>query len=393
MHPLLQRILFALLCPFLLGYVWFYIPASTHYHIEETYSFQSNEKDAKVRLAIMLPKSGPYQTVKNLAVSWEGTETRESHGSVDVVKFTGDIEAKQKKVATIAYDIVMRQGKTRWEAPVEDSQLQPQEGIESDHPIIAEAAAQIAESPDRDSAYRIFKFTAAHISTWSGGVSIDGSNPDVRIQSALEAYETRIGVCGQFANLMTALCRAADIPAQSVSGLSMPSYPPLWSATRVWGHPAGTHGWVEFRTSAGWEMADPSAAYRMPVKSVWFGRNNGRHLCYGERSFHRAVHEKMMAWAATDGRLVGGMSGPLRFAAATDANGVSVRPQAMLKVIWNGRWFNSFVLIVLLLVAWYRPWRWRHRKQSNSAKAQPIAQPERRLDAESEIESCWPPPG
>ena len=231
MHPQLKRILFALPCPFLLGYVWFYIPASTHYHIEEIYTFQSNEKDAKVRLAIMLPKSGPYQTVENLTVSWEGTETRESHGSVDVVKFIGDIEANEEKVAIIGYDIVMRQGRERWEAPVEDSQLQPQEGIESDHPIIVESASQIAESPDRDGAYRIFKFTAAHISTWSGGVSIDGSNPDVRIQSALKAYQTRSGVCGQFANLMTALCRATDIPAQSMTGLAMPSYPPLWSAS------------------------------------------------------------------------------------------------------------------------------------------------------------------
>ena len=254
MHQGLKRILFTLLTPFLLGLVWFYIPASTRYHVEEAYTFQSNEKDAKVRLAIMLPKGGPYQTVKNLTVSWEGTETRESHGSVDVVKFTGDIEAKQEKVATIACDIVMRQGRVRWEAPVENSQLQPQEGIESDHPIITEAASQIAESPDRESAYRIFKFTAAHISTWSGRVSIDGSNPDVRIQSALEAYQTRSGVCGQFANLMTALCRAADIPAQSMTGLSMPSYPPLWPATSgPWQHPAGTHGWVEFRTSEGWE--------------------------------------------------------------------------------------------------------------------------------------------
>ena len=113
---------------------------------------------------------------------------------------------------------------------------------------------------------------------------------------------------------MTALCRAADIPAQSMTGLSMPSYPPLWSATSgPWQHPAGTHGWVEFRTSEGWEMADPSAAFRMPVKSAWFGRNDGGHLCYGERSFINAVSKKMRAWAKTDGKLVGGMTGPYRF--------------------------------------------------------------------------------
>ena len=101
MHQGLKRILFTLLTPFLLGLVWFYIPASTRYHLEEAYKFQSDEKDAKVRLAIMLPKGGPYQAVKDLT-SWEGIQTRESHGSVEVVKFTGNIEAKQKKVATVA---------------------------------------------------------------------------------------------------------------------------------------------------------------------------------------------------------------------------------------------------------------------------------------------------
>jgi len=367
----LKRLLFALPIPFLLGFVWFYIPASTHYHIEETYSFQSTEKDAQVRLAIMLPKSGPYQDIDSLAVSWEGDETRESHGSVDVVKFTGHIEAGHKKVATVAYDIAMCQGRVRWEAPIEDFQLQPQEGIESDHPLIVETASQIAETPDRDNAYQIFRFASTHISSWKGEASINGSNPDARVQSALKSYQTRNGVCGHFANLMTALCRAAGIPAQSISGWSIPDYPPLWSTTAgPWQHPVGTHGWVEFCTSGYWEMADPSAAFRMPVKSVWFGRNDGGHLCYGERSFIEAVSKKMKSWAKTDGKIVGGMTGPYRFMAGTDANGVSIRPEAMLKVVWDGRWFNSFILIVLMLVAWYCPGLWRKLKQSKLVKAQ-----------------------
>jgi hypothetical protein len=226
----LKRVLFALLTPFLLDIVWFYVPASTRYHFEETYSFQSTEKDTNVRLAIMLPKSGPYQNVKDLAVSWEGNVIRESYGAVDVIKFTAHIETMHKNVAAVAYDVIMRQGRVRWEAPVNDSHLQPQEGIESDHPINAKAVSQIAESPDRDNAYRIFKFTATHISSWHGEVSINGSNPDASIQSALKAYQTHNDVCVHFANLMTALCRAAGIPARSISGWSIPDYPPIWSS-------------------------------------------------------------------------------------------------------------------------------------------------------------------
>jgi hypothetical protein len=79
-------------------------------------------------------------------------------------------------------------------------------------------------------------------------------------------------------------------------------------------------------------MADPSAAFRMPVKSAWFGRNDGHHLCYGERSFINDVSKNMKAWA----------------------------------------WFNSFLLLIVLLVASYQPWQWLQRKLSISATAQSI---------------------
>jgi hypothetical protein len=342
----------ALLSPFLLGLVWFYVPASTRYHFEETYSFQSTAEDAEIRLAIMLPTSGPYQKVEKLAVSWDGNEMRESHGSVDVIMFSGDIGADEKKVATVFYNVILRQGRVLWDAPVDDSNLKPQEGVESDSPIIIEAVSQIAESRNREDAYHIFQFSAARISSRRGEASINGSNPDARVQSALKAYQTGNGVCGHYANLMTALCRAKGIPARSVSGWNIPAYPPLWTKTSSsWQHPAVTHAWVEFHTSEGWEMADPSAVFRIPFpKGFAFGRNDGGHLCYGERSSIGAISEEMKDWAAADSKLIGGMTGPYRFMAGADENGVSVIPKAKMKVIWDGRWFNSFVLITLLIV-------------------------------------------
>jgi hypothetical protein len=104
---------------------------------------------------------------------------------------------------------------------------------------------------------------------------------------------------------------------------------------------------VEFYTSEKWEMADPGAAFRMPLKNIWFGRNDGGHLFYSERSIIDAVSEEMKAWAATDGKSIGGMTGPYRFMAGASANGVSVRPEAVLKVVWDGRWFNSVMLIIV----------------------------------------------
>ena len=105
------------------------LPASTRYHIREAYSFRAGGNGAGIRLAVMIPTTGPYQQVRNVVTSWDGTKARESEGAVEVVKLTGQIEAGQEKIATIAYDVVLRRGQARWDAPVEEFQLQPQPGL------------------------------------------------------------------------------------------------------------------------------------------------------------------------------------------------------------------------------------------------------------------------
>ena len=360
-HPVMRlsvALLAGLIAVVVSSGMWYYLPASACYHVQEAYTFRASGKAAGVRLAVMVPKTGPYQQVRNLAVSWHGTETRETQPAVEVVKLAGHINPNEAKLATIAYDVRLHQGRARWEGPVEPFQLQPQPGIESDEPVLAQAASRMAAGQTRQDVYRIHKFTASRLS-WRGQ---SGTDPRLRLQSALKAYQTRQGVCGHFANLMTALCRASKIPAQSISGLSMPPYPPFWSATRVWGHPAGNHGWTEFHTLAGWELADPSAAHRMPLKGFSFGRSNGSYLSFGERVSQRRTHEAMMAWAATGGSLIGAMSGPLRFAAAADSR-VSFSPQATVTVTWSGRWVYVFLLAGLAGV--FAVWRlhcWRKRR-------------------------------
>lgn len=353
MRRIHKRLWIALLTGLLTVVVLTCLPGPTHYHIREAYCFRTGDKDAGIRLAVMIPTTGPYQQVRNLVISWDGTQARESEGSVEVVKLTGQIKAGQEKMGTIAYDVILRRGPAQWKAHVENFQLQPQPGIESDAPAILQAASQIVAGQSRKDAYRIHKFTADRLS-WGGE---SGTNQNLRLQSALQAYQRGEGVCGHYANLMTALCRAMRIPAQSVSGLHLPPYPPLWSATRVWGSPAGTHGWVEFHTPKGWEMADPSAAHRMPLKGLSFGRNDGGHLCYGERLSIARIIEMMRTWAGAQGSMVGAMSGPLRFAAAADSK-VSFSPQATVKVTWSSRWFAVMVIVGLFVGGdLYRRWR------------------------------------
>ncbi len=366
LRRLFGRLVVAVLILILAGVVWLGVPASVHYHIEEVYSFAAKKQPAKVRLAVMLPRSGPYQTVRGVTASWDGTQAPETRGAVEVLKLEGRVEAGQNKQATVAYDVVLPRGRARWEEPVEETDLRPQKDIESDAPAIAAQAARIASGQSREDAYRIYEFTSAHLSFFWGTRS--GTNEN---QSALRAYQTRVGVCSEFANLMVALCRAAKIPARSISGLDLPSRWPGWSANRVWGHPGVSHAWTEVHTPAGWEMADPTGAWLMPIKSLWFGRNNGRHLSYGEDSRQDKVFEEMLAWAATGGRGSGAMSAPMKFASGADSGEVTVTPQVTVTVTQNARWYY-LAGVVGGFIAW-RLYSWRQRRKRGAKSEEGLA--------------------
>jgi hypothetical protein len=61
------------------------LPAQLHYHIEEKYLFSAEEGEAAIFLGILIPKSGPYQEVKNINISWDGVQEREDKRSVEVI--------------------------------------------------------------------------------------------------------------------------------------------------------------------------------------------------------------------------------------------------------------------------------------------------------------------
>jgi hypothetical protein len=327
-----------------LGLGWFAIPASVNYTLTEKYIFMS-QQDAAITLGVLVPKSGPYQTVRSLNVSWNGTREDTSHPFLDVIRLTGAIEAGDVQEATITYAVNIRQGAARWDAPVEEFQLQPQANIESDNQTLMEQAARVASGQTRKDAYAIYAFTASHLS-WPKGTRINME------PSALAAYTSREGGCEEFAYLAVALLRASRIPAQAISGLALPAYPPFWSATRTWNSPAGAHAWVELQTEAGWELADPSwgSSWPGPLKWLWFGRNDGSHLSYGESREYARVYDGLMAWGEQQGSIIAAMSAPLHFVAAADLEGVSLTPSITVHKGWDGRWGVEAGLYILLLV-------------------------------------------
>ena len=336
---------------------WFVVPGSVHYHLIEHYVFSASQQNATIYLAVIVPKNGAYQTVQNMQVIWDGIQEQVSSPAIDTWKFQGAIPAHETREAVISYDVILNQGTARWTAPVMDFQLHPQTDIESNQLQLVQQAAEIAQGQTRTDAYALYAYVSAYLS-WPQSTRI-GEN-----QSALTAYMTRVGGCGEFANLAIALCRAAKIPAQAITGIALPGYPPFWSDTKVWGHPGGAHAWAEVYTDSHWELVDPSWGSRLPdsLKWIWFGRNDGSHLSYGEMGQYAQNYDALMAWGKQSGVLIGAMSQPIHFVAAADSDGVSIVPSVTLRKGWDGRWGITVGLYVLgIILMWAVERRFKQR--------------------------------
>ncbi|MCD6344958.1 MAG: transglutaminase domain-containing protein [Anaerolineae bacterium] len=325
--------------------IFFLLPSGVTYRVTERYTFSSDQADNQIWLAVMLPKDNAYQHVENVQIGWEGDIFRENYREAEVIRLEGETAEKGRE-AILEYDVTLLQGRVSWKAEVRMQDTMSQENIESDAAILANKAKEICGTEPERTAYKTYTFTADHLS-WPEGNRTEAD------QSALVAYESRVGACGEFANLMTALNRACGNPAKSVTGLSMPTFlPPMMSQETTWLHPGAAHAWVEVYDNGVWKVADPSRASRMPLDSLWFGRIHGQYLSYGEMGAHAQIYASMLAWGDQKGEIIGAMSAPLRFVAASeDRENMTVTPTVRVQKVSDVRWFTAGGLCLAVIVA------------------------------------------
>jgi len=323
----------------------FWIPGELHYVITETYTFTS-EESAPVFLGVLLPTSGHYQDVSEPDITWQGVWDIHSDGRLEVVLFEVDQEAGETVKAVIQYQVNLFQGRARWVGdPIMSDDLAPTEVIQSDHPeITAKAEELIVVGDDRATARQIFNFTFQHLE-WLQETRMDAD------PSAVTALQSGVGGCAEHAHLMTALCRAADIPAHTISGLAMPETIPLIPVTTAWNHPAGAHAWVEVFADDVWQMADPSWSEQFYRKAL-FGWTDGKHLVYDKALHEEQVYQSLLAEAEDSGDWIAAMSAPLRFVAWSDvdAEQMAFTPEVTLRKTWDARYLMIFSVVVILLV-------------------------------------------
>lgn len=324
---------------------FFLYPTWVKYQVVETYAFSPKQAGDEVWLAIMRPKNNAYQRLENISITWSGQVFEQQYAEVETIFFENVSANPEAFEAQLSYDVALLQGHPVWQAALDEKYTLPQKYIESDAPALVDAARNICAAQNADATLQIFAFTADYLS-WPQGTRIGDE------QSALEAYNTKIGVCGEFANLMTALARACGIPARSISGLSMPMFwPPFFTSAATWNHPGGAHAWVEIQTNEGWTIADPSWASGMPFSRFWFGRSSGQYLSFGEVGEYERIYEEILAWGQKRGTIIGAMSAPLKFVAISNNADVTIVPSATVKKIRDDRWLFSVGSYILLLIA------------------------------------------
>jgi len=327
--------------------VMYWVPGDMHYEITEVYTFVGDISD-RVNLVVILPTSGPYQDVFEPDILWPGDWQSQIDGQLNVIRLTADLIAGEIVEAEISYRVDLWQGPAQWQGvAVRLEDLKPAALIQSDHAEIIEQADELTVRGNAEQTTReIFRFTSRHLA-WPQEDRLDADS------RAITALQTGIGGCLEHATLMTALLRAAEVPAYIVSGLAIPETIPLVPITTTWNHPAGAHAWVEVSVDQTWYLADSSWSGLFFQRDL-FGWSDGKHLVYDQLSHESAIYNSLVDEAEQSGTWIAAMAAPLRFVAWSElpVENVQFQPQVTLRKIWDSRylWIFSIILIMGILV-------------------------------------------
>lgn len=216
-----------------------------------------NEIAANARIEVpLISSSSVYQNSKKEIFSVEPVEIKNVSGTRVGVFSLGDLAPGTETVIEIRTAIRASNPEffadfTPADGAVDSGWLAAGNGIESDNSQIINLAAQITQNLENDweKASAITRWVAANI-------RYDASAAN-RNSGALQALQSRTGVCEDYAALSAALARAAGIPARVVYGYTDNGN--NWPAGGAFPLRGYRHAWVEYSLSGrGWVPAEPT---------------------------------------------------------------------------------------------------------------------------------------
>lgn len=234
------------------------------YLVTETYEVTAPMGE-NISMDVDLPMTYGIQQIRDLDVAGLSEYTLEEKDGYRILH--GQLSGNGgSTVVSLQYKVTALSGEISWENDVKPEYLSPGQFVDSDHSDILATVKPLCADTDRETVRNIFDFVVKHM-------RFDPSN-DHAPRKASEVLSDMTGVCEDYANLMTALLRAADIPAKSITGMT---YRTLERNPGSWEHSAseGSHAWVEFFIENQWHFADPTWGMD------FFDECDGYHISYG----------------------------------------------------------------------------------------------------------------
>jgi hypothetical protein len=319
----------------------YWVPAELNYRVTESYQISSTDA-SDLHLAVLLPISGPYQTVSDPEVTWPGEWQAETVGRVNLLRLTGEIQAGETLTLEIQYKVSLAQEKTSWSGePVVSHDLLPEDQIPADNPdVIAQAVALTVAHDPEATARQIYDQVAV------------GSD---EMDSTAVAYR------------LATLNRAAQIPTRVVSGYVLPDSIPLFAVQPTVGNSAGLRHWNEYYLENSWQMADASARQAF-YRQRLLGWTEGRHLVLDGSNELNALAQSLLAEAGqaswqSDPELA------LKVVGWSEAGAESLEltPSVSINKTWDGRWAMAVSVVIILVIL---DWMTETDHYSKKAKAQ-----------------------
>jgi transglutaminase-like putative cysteine protease len=243
----------------------------SNYEVEERIVFKNEGPGTVTRILLrlaLITTREPYQKVEQVTVVPDNyTETEDENGNAVAEFELGSIEPGGERAVVLTCRISVN----KLDYPLSPCEgtmltrfLDPEPCIECNNEEIISLSTELGG----DKLNTCEKSRAFY--DWVGdNISYTGYSSDDR--GALFALNNRGGDCSEFSYLMIALCRAADIPARLIEGITYRS-----AAT---GPSAEKHSWMEFYSPGiGWVPADPTWGRFELKRDAYFGRMSSDHV-------------------------------------------------------------------------------------------------------------------
>lgn len=243
-------------------FYWIHKPKHLAYEIDHTVVFQNTSRAVVTpyKLFIRIPLTDKNQTTEFLGLGQDKYIVQQDDSIVTVEGFDA-LQPNEELTVNYRYKVKLKQATESRNRDLSDTDTKPGHDIESDDKRIIQLAMDLTahKGSDEEKAHAIYAYVASSI-------RFDAKVGDWASRSAVDCLEAGGGVCGHKANLVSALCRAAGIPARTVSGLT------VTRAAWAFPHDANSHAWNEiYIEGEGWLFADPTYGSSVWLRSRYWG--------------------------------------------------------------------------------------------------------------------------